>query len=289
MASARVVKRGSSLGRYGAFSRDGEEFIIKRPTTPWPWINYLTNDQYCAIISQCASGYSFYKDCRTDRVTRWLPENYKVDRPGRYLYIKDCSRLQAPGSRQKTRSQQPVWSATYQPMKVAPEFFEARHGMGYTSIRSRTYGLESELTFFVPREHPCEVWMVRLTNQSPRTRQLELFPYVEWLLGDYHLELRYRNIMNLYNRVWYEPRTHIVFAKKTAAWGDLNIRPFVGTAFFASSLPVEASETPSEVWCLSGWMSGGKRDSLLVFLHRSKRRRRTGQDRSRAEKCTRNG
>ncbi|MBI4323537.1 MAG: hypothetical protein HY596_04585 [Candidatus Omnitrophica bacterium] len=72
---------------------------MRRPDTPWPWINYLTNEQYCAIISHCAGGYSFYKDCRTDRVTRWAPENYKVDRPGRYLYIRE---QEAEGRKSRT-------------------------------------------------------------------------------------------------------------------------------------------------------------------------------------------
>lgn len=226
------------MGSYGTFSKLGEEFIIKRPDTPWPWINYLTNERYCAIISQCAGGYSFYKDCRTDRVTRWLPENYNVDRPGRYLYLREP---QAPTGKQ-------VWSATYQPMKLDCEQYEARHGIGYTTLRTRYYGIETEMTYFVPREDPCEVWLIRLINHSSKTRRLELFPYIEWLLGDYHLELRYRNIMNLYNRVWYDASHQTIFAKKTAFWGDLNIQPFVGIAFFSSSLPVVGAVTIKEAF-----------------------------------------
>ncbi|MBI4323536.1 MAG: hypothetical protein HY596_04580 [Candidatus Omnitrophica bacterium] len=133
-------------------------------------------------------------------------------------------------------------------MRVAPEAFEARHGIGYTIVRTRYHGVESELTYFVPRRDPCEVWLVRLTNRSAKARGLELFPYVEWQLGDYHLELRYRNIMNLYNRVWYDRASQIIFAKKTAAWGDLNIQPFVGVAFFGSSLPVEGAATVKEAF-----------------------------------------
>ena len=75
--------------KYGHFSKDGLEFIVTDPNTPRPWINYLTNEKYCAIISQCAGGYSFYKDCRSERTLRWLPENWHFDRPGRYLYIKE--------------------------------------------------------------------------------------------------------------------------------------------------------------------------------------------------------
>ncbi|MBN2097132.1 MAG: hypothetical protein JW714_01490, partial [Candidatus Omnitrophica bacterium] len=74
--------------KYGHFSNDGLEYVITTPNTPRPWINYLTNEKYCAIISQTAGGYSFFKDCRSGRITRWLPENWHFDRPGRYIYIK---------------------------------------------------------------------------------------------------------------------------------------------------------------------------------------------------------
>jgi len=228
MKASRATTRGAPLKAYGRFSDSGDEFIITRPDTPRPWVNYLTNETYCAIISQCAGGYSFYQDCRSDRITRWLPENWHFDRPGRYLYVKEGPR---------------VWSATYQPMRVAPQRFEARHGLGYTVIETRTHGVECSATYFVPVEDPCEVWLFTLTNRTNRTRTLELFPYTEWLLGDYHLELRYRNIMNLYNRVWFDEDLKAILAKKTAAWGDLDIRPFAYHAFFASSLPVEGYAT----------------------------------------------
>ena len=221
-------KQGVPLKAYGHFSDSGEEFIITQPETPRPWINYLTNEAYCAVISQCAGGYSFYQDCRSNRITRWAQDNYHVDRPGRYLYIKE--------GRQ-------VWSATYQPMRVKPDFFEARHGLGYTTVTTRMRGLESSATYFVPVEDPCEVWLFQLTNRTTRPRRLEVYPYVEWSLGDYHEELRYRNIMNLYNRMWFDKDLKAILAKKTAMWGDMNIQPFAHQAFFASSLPVKGYAT----------------------------------------------
>ena len=219
---------GAPLSRYGHFSHTGEEFIITRPDTPRPWINYLTNEDYCAIISQCAGGYSFYKDCRSNRITRWAPENWHFDRPGRYLYVKEGKE---------------VWSATYQPIRQTPDRFEARHGLGYTTIETRYHNLDFSATYFVPVEDPCEVWLFTITNRSNKARTLELYPYVEWLLGDYHLELRYRNIMNLYNRIWFDDTLKAILAKKTAAWGDFNIQPFAYSAFFASSLPVKGYVT----------------------------------------------
>ena len=230
--------------KYGKFNADATEFIVTRPEPPRPWINYLTNDLYCAVISQSAGGYSFYQDCRTNRILRWAPENLYKDRPGRYLFIKEGTRSKGPGRRQHPR----VWSATYQPLRVKPDAFQARHGLGYTTIRSVNAGLASEITYFVPTSEPCEIWLVTLANQTTRTRTLEVFPYVEWLLGDYHEEVRYRNIMHLYNRVWLDRPLQAIFAKKTAMWEHQNIQPFQGVAFFASSLPLRGYVTRKEAF-----------------------------------------
>src|SRR3989338_7300793 len=137
-----------NLLKYGHFSKNGEEFIITNPVTPRPWINYLTNEEYCAIISQNAGGYSFYKDCRTDRILRWEPSNWHFDRPGRYLYMRD-------------KKKENCWSASYQPLRVKPQSYEARHGLGYTITNTAYYGIKTQITFFVPVKEPCEVLLVK--------------------------------------------------------------------------------------------------------------------------------
>ena len=104
---------------YGHFSPDGLEYIVTNPNTPRPWINYLTNEEYCAVISQCAGGYSFYKDCRTNRLTRWSPENWHFDRPGKYIFV---------------REQNKAWSLSYQPLRTQPQSYACHHGLGYTTI-----------------------------------------------------------------------------------------------------------------------------------------------------------
>jgi cellobiose phosphorylase len=189
----------------------------------------LTNEKYCAIISQTAGGYSFFKDCRSGRITRWLPENWHFDRPGRYIFLRDVDIKDC-------------WSATYQPIRKALQY-ECRHGLGYTVINTKYKGVQTEITYFVPCNDNCELWWAKISNKTQKTKTLELFPYIEWLVGDYHLELRYRNIMNLYNRVWFAKEDKVIFAKKTAFWGDLNIIPFPDIAFFGSSLPVKGYAT----------------------------------------------
>jgi len=222
-----------NLKKYGYFSKDCLEFIMTNPVTPRPWINYLTNEDYCAVISQNAGGYSFYKDCRSDRILRWQPDNWHFDRPGRYIYVRD-------------KDAKKCWSASYQPMRVKPQFYQSRHGLGYTVTNTTYYGINIEITFFVPCHDPCEIWSVKVSNNTSKTRNLEIYPYAEWLLGDYHQELRYRNIMNLYNRVWFDKTKKAIFAKKTAFWADIRIKPYPYIDFFASSLPVSGYATQKD-------------------------------------------
>jgi len=215
--------------KYGHFSKDGSEYIITRYDTPRPWINYLTNESYCAITSHCGGGYSFYRDCRTNRILRWHPEDWHFDRPGRYIYIKE--------------EKQSPFSLTYQPIRQKPQFFQARHGLGYTVVESENNKINSEVTYFVPPNDDCELWLVKLTNKTNKKRNFEVYPYVEFLIGDYHEELRYRNIMNLYNRVWFDKTHKAIFAKKTAHWKGSGIQPFDTLLFMASSLPAKGYNT----------------------------------------------
>jgi len=233
--------------QYGHFSPDGTEFIITTPLTPRPWINYLTNEKYCSIISHCGGGYSFYKDCRTNRITRWAPENWHFDRPGKHIYLRENPKS---------------WSLTYQPLRARPQYYQCRHGFGYTTIETSYHDIHSKITYFVPEHDDCEVWLVELTNKTKKQRRIELYPYVEFLIGDYHEELRYRNIMNLYTRAWYDKTHKAIFAKKTAMWQGLNIQPFDTLVFFASSLTVSGCCTQKDIF-LGCYNTEEKPDAIL--------------------------
>lgn len=223
--------------KYGHFSSDGLEFVITDPLPPTPWINFLTNEKYCAVISQTAGGYSFYRDCRTDRILRWAPDYRHHDRPGRYIYARE---VKDEGRKNKNAK---VWSLTYQPMRVKPDFYECRHGLGTTTITSKNNSVRSQVTYFVPLDDDCELWLVTLVNESPKEKKLELYPYIEWLVGDYHEELRYRNIMNLYNRMWFDETHQLIFGWKTAFWQGMNIKEFKNYSFFATSLDIKRYAT----------------------------------------------
>ncbi len=156
--------------KYGYFDDKNKEFVITRPDTPTPWINYLGCDEYCALMSNTAGGYSFHRDPRDKRITRFRYNNVPMDRPGRYIYLRD----------QETGE---FWSATWQPVVDKKNYgYECRHGMGYTRIKSEYKGLSTDTTYFVPLKENMEFWAFKVTNDSKKTRKIRIFTYLEFCL-----------------------------------------------------------------------------------------------------------
>ena len=153
--------------RFGYFDDDNREYVITDPKTPWPWINYLGNEDFFSLISNTAGGYSFYKDAKFRRITRYRYNNVPMDNGGRYFYINEGGN---------------VWSPTWKPCKTALDSYECHHGMSYTRITGSKDGIEASLLFFVPLKTWGEVQKLTLRNTSAKVRKLKLFSFAEWCL-----------------------------------------------------------------------------------------------------------
>ncbi|HRT32103.1 MAG TPA: glycosyl transferase, partial [Anaerolineae bacterium] len=157
--------------RYGFFDDQRREYVITRPDTPLPWINYLGSQDYFGLISNTAGGYSFYRDARLRRLTRYRYNNVPLDSGGRYLYLRD----DASGA---------FWSPTWQPTQTPLEEYTCRHGMGYTLISSLRDGIAAEIRYFVPLNETLEIWQLTVTNHRAEPATLSLFSLVEFALWD---------------------------------------------------------------------------------------------------------
>ena len=153
--------------KYGYFDNQAREYVITRPDTSAPWANYLGSPAYGALISNNGGGYSFVKSGANGRLLRYRFDG--SDRPGRYIYLRD-------------RSSGDYWSATWQPVGKDLSVYrnECRHGLGYTRISAQYEGICSEALYYVPLDEMYEVWKLRLTNQSDRTRELTVTGYAEF-------------------------------------------------------------------------------------------------------------
>lgn len=159
--------------RFGYFDDDRLEYVITQPDTPLPWINYLGLESYFGIISNTAGGYSFYKDARLRRLTRYRYNNAPLDEDGRRIYIRD-NLAAAPQ----------YWSPTWQPVRTKLDVYECRHGLGYTEIKSTREKIECRIKYFVPLHENLEVWELAITNRRSQDADLSLFSAVEFCLWD---------------------------------------------------------------------------------------------------------
>ncbi|HEX6386123.1 MAG TPA: glycosyl transferase family 36, partial [Anaerolineae bacterium] len=155
---------------YGYFSDDGREYVITRPDTPMPWVNVISNGDYGLVISQAGSGYSWRTHASLNRITRW-DQDLVRDNWGKYLYLRDAD----SGA---------FWSPGWQPAGHDLEHYAVRHGFGYSVLEWQRDRLAGTVTYLVPLDQPCELWLLRLENQDQETRRLQIFSYLEWLLGE---------------------------------------------------------------------------------------------------------
>jgi cellobiose phosphorylase len=157
--------------QFGRFDDERREYVITRPDTPLPWINYLGCQAYFGIISNTAGGYSFYRDARLRRISRYRYNNVPFDLGGRYIYLRD-------------RDSGEFWSPSWQPTQHDAENYECRHGMGYTIIGSRYKGIEASTRYFVPLDEALEIWQCTVTNHRAAPASLSVFSSIEFCLWD---------------------------------------------------------------------------------------------------------
>lgn len=170
---AEIVNKYDSSGglrekmKYGYFDETKKEYVITRPDTPAPWVNYLGSPEYGAIVSNNAGGYSFAKSGANGRLLRYVFNQF--DEPGRYIYIRD-------------NESKDYWSASWQPVGKNLDDYksECHHGTAYTVMLADYSDIHSEVRYYVPLNKTYEVWNLSLTNNSDKARSLNITGYAEF-------------------------------------------------------------------------------------------------------------
>ena len=254
---------------YGYFDDTAKEYVITTPKTPLPWINYLGCENFFSLISNTGGGYSFYKDAKLLRLTRYRYNNAPLDSNGHYFYIKDGAS---------------VWNPGWQPTQTPLDSYSCRHGLGYTIISSMKNSLFSSVTTFVPIGDTCELSKVTLKNTSNSTKTVSLYSYVEFCLwnaiddmnnfqrnystGEVETDIQFANNgchsgkrihSAIYHKTEYrERRNHYaVYAVNTAVDGfDTDRDSFLGV-YGSPSHPERVSTGTSQNSTNSGWSPVG--------------------------------
>lgn len=153
--------------KFGYFDDENREYVITTPRTPLPWINYLGCKEFFTLISNTCGGYTFYKDAKLLRMTRYRYNDVPNDINGKYFYIKEGGA---------------VWNPGWKPTQTELDSYECRHGIGYSRFTGVKNKLEASVLTFIPMDDNCEISQVKLTNQSDSEKTVSLFSYVEWCL-----------------------------------------------------------------------------------------------------------
>ena len=155
--------------KFGHFDDERKEYVITTPQTPLPWINYLGSEDFFSLVSNTAGGYSFYRDARMRRLTRYRYNSSPLDMDGHHIYIKDGDT---------------VWNPGWQPTKTELDSYTCRHGLGYTILEGKKNGISAAQELFVPKGDACELDRLTLKNETDAAKELDVFSYVEFCLWD---------------------------------------------------------------------------------------------------------
>mgnify|MGYP002767426700 FL=1 len=166
---SRQLYKEEAFMRFGHFDDEHKEYVITTPRTPLPWINYLGSEDFFSLVSNTAGGYSFYRDARMRRLTRYRYNSSPLDMDGHHIYIKDDDT---------------VWNPGWQPTKTPLDRYTCRHGLGYTVIEGEKNGVAAAQELFVPKGDACELDRLTLQNHTDAVKELDVFGYVEFCLWD---------------------------------------------------------------------------------------------------------
>ncbi len=237
--------------KFGYFDDKNREYVITNYKTPLPWINYFGQDGFFSLMSNTCGGYSFYKDAKLRRITRFRYNNIPRDFGGRYYYINDNGT---------------IWNPGFLPVKEKLDSYKCRHGMGYTIFESSKNGLEANLTCFVPLVDLCEINSLTLKNTTDKQKTITLHGVIEWCLWNavddqtnfqrnYNIgEVEIEN-NTLYHKTEYrERRNHFSFfhASERHSGFDTDLDTFLGQ-FNSWSTPDSVFDGGCKNSKASGW------------------------------------
>lgn len=153
------------------FADSQRRVVISDPRLPQPWINYLSNGNLHAFVSQAGGGCCWWKSPLKNRITRYRQYNLPIDSPGFYVYIRE-----ADGS---------VWCPAWRPVEAELDSWKAGHSPGATLFKARRGNLAATMELFIPPGENTLVWDIRIANDSGESVHLDVFGYVELCLLDW--------------------------------------------------------------------------------------------------------
>lgn len=158
---------------YGGFAADGAEYVVRLgpgQSTPQPWINVISNDNFGFHIAAEGSGFTWSRNSRDYQLTPWSNDAV-TNRTGEAFYVADLDSGEVVSPISAASNRQDV-------------VYETRHGLGYSVFSTEAAGLAVELTVTVDQVEPVRFTRLTIRNTGDSARRLRSYGYVEWILGN---------------------------------------------------------------------------------------------------------
>jgi hypothetical protein len=140
--------------------------VLRRPDTPIPEVQLLSNGRYHVMVTNAGGGYSRWKDLA---VTRWR-EDTTCDNWGTFCYLRDVESAA-------------YWSTAYQPTLQRSEHYEAIFSEGRAEFRRHDHDFDVHTEIVVSPEEDIELRRIHITNRSRTRRALDVTSYAEVVLA----------------------------------------------------------------------------------------------------------
>jgi cellobiose phosphorylase len=219
--------------QYGYFDPSAREYVITNPKTPVKWINYIGTLGFGGFVDHTGGALLCKNDPALNRITKYISQMPSSDFKGTTLYVRLHS---DQGYR--------LFSPFFVPCLVPMQQYQCRVGLGYSRIVSRAWGIECDVTIFVPRGGSCELRYIRVTNHNPQPVEIDLIPVVEYT--------HFNSLLQLTNADWV-PQTMQSEAVEQAKGSTVLLqyafmRKNSAVNYFTANLAVDSYETDRRIF-----------------------------------------
>ena len=202
---------------YGAFSKDGKEYIIKineENKLPTTWSHIMANQKFGTVVTESGGGYTWYKNSRLNRITSWHNSS-STNIPSEIIYFKD-------------EENGKIWTPTAMPIQDGKNYYSI-YGFGYVKYIHASDEIMQELEEFVPQDDSAKIYILTLKNNTPKKKKIKIICYAKPVIGEDEIKT------DGYIKLQYEENSNVLFAKNL-----YNIDKFKDTIYITSSEKIKA-------------------------------------------------
>ena len=182
---------------YGGFSEDGREYVIvDSVSTPSAWCNILANENFGTIVTQNLGGFSWYKNSRLNRISKWSNDTI-IDTPSESIYVQDIDLGK-------------YW-------RLGKGNHITVYGFGYSRYEQNKLDLKQQLDVFVSMKDNIKINLLKLKNNTNNIKNINLIYVLDLVLDEDEIKSNGNIVLN------FNKEENLIYARNLYNSGIKNI------------------------------------------------------------------